>query len=322
MGRSGWQGQETTLKRVTALTVIVLLAAAGFAPQTIFSQTSTPSAAGGSPSYVSSTSWALGVVVPNNPHLEGGGELSWEQVDNVTAQVVLPQINQTDGAVLAVISVMRTDGNVLQLAAGIYPVIDRWLTYAQFISNVGATTENYQWIANGSMPEMSPGDIVTLSIFLSSNVWNYIVSDQNSHLSTQGEFPGRGVSLAAGDQEIFALESYSENASVFAHMDNLTLKSLTLDGRIVVQGLYFYNNLEWGNGPVFVVGGFADPPSFISEVHAADGTVVWSYIGEWTGQPLSMIPSLLLTILATIAVIAAAVVIFVRIRRASKLHPF
>ncbi len=314
MGRSGSQGQNT-LSRLAVLAVIVLLIASGLAPQPTFAQTSDSSTVGDSPSYIPPTSWALGVVVPNNTELAGGGRLSWGEVNNVTAQIILPQINQTDSAVLAVLSVMTADRNVLQLAAGIYPATDRWLTYAQFITDTGATSKNYQWIANGSMPEMSPGDIVVLSIFFSSGVWNYKLSDLNSHRSARGEFPGGGTSFAAGDQEAFALESYSENSLVFAHMGNLTLQSLTLDGRRVIQGFYLYNNLDWERGPLFVVGGYAEPPSFISVQSAGDGAIVWSYAGVWMGQPQSLTPpSLTLIVLAAIAAIVAAV-IFVRVKR-------
>lgn len=313
MGTGGWKHPET-LKRLVVAGVFVVLIAAGLAPQPASGQALGSSAAGGSPSYVSPTSWALGVVAPNNAQLAGGGGMSWGEVNNVTAQIELPEINQTDATVDAVLSVMTTGGNVLQVAAGIPPVKRGWLTYAQFVSNITATSENYQTIANGSLPEMSPGDLVVLSIFVSSGVWSYELSDLNSHSSTQGMFPGGGASLAAGNQEVFALESYSENRSVFAHMGNLTLQSLTFDGRRVVQGLYVYNNLDWENGPLFVVGGFANPPSFISVQRAGDGAVVWSYVEEWTGQPPSLTPPATLTILAAIAVFFIAAVIFVRVR--------
>ena len=309
MGSGGSKGPETL--RLLAVLGVVLLIGAAFALRPASGQTSSSTAAGGAPSYVSPTSWAIGVVVPKNAQVVGGGGFSWGEVNNVTAKVALPQINQTDGQVGAVLSLMTTDGSVLQLAAGINPATDEWLTYAQFISDITATSANYQTIDNGSMPEMSPGDVVVLSIFASSGSWSYGLTDLNSHRSTQAKFPGGEAPLAAGAQEAFALESYSENSSVFAHMGNLTLQSLTIDGMRVVQGLYIFSNLDWQNDPLFVVGGYAQPPYFISVQRAVDGSVVWSYAGGWTGQS----PPLALTILAAMAVFVAATLIYVKITR-------
>ena len=295
---------------------------AGTAPRPVSAQTSTSSGGSGLASYSNTSSWALGVVVPNGVQLPGGGRLSWEDVSNVTAQVTLPQINRTDGPVLAVLSLMTRDGNVLQVAAGIYPTTDRWLTYAWFITDIRVGSQSYLWLANASEPEMAPGAVVTLSIFLFSGVWNYKLSDVSSHQSTQGLFPEeQAPSPAGGDQEIFAMEAYSENSSVFSHMGDLALTSLTIDGNRVVQGLYFYSNWEGQGNPLFVVGGYTEPPSFITIQNSNNGTVLWSYTGLWNGQlPSITIPVSVAAFGILAACLAAAAVIFLRIRRTDRIR--
>ena len=297
------------------LGLVVLLVATAMVPHPASAQTSSSSATNGSPNY-SRSSWALGVVVPNGVRLAGGAGLSWADVNNVTVRVTLPQINRTDGPVLAVLSLMTKDGNVLQLAAGIYPILDRWLTYVWFITDVRGGTESYQWLANGSLPEMSPGDAVALSLYDSSDVWNYGLSDATNHGSAHGVFPGEESSPpAAGNQEVFAMESYSENSSVFSHMGSLTVTSVTVDGMKVAQGLYVYSNLDWQRNPLFVVGGYAVPPDFIAVQGLENGTILWSYSGEWAGQSPSLTFPVNLVAFAILAVcLAAAAIVFVRIR--------
>ncbi len=316
MRRAGeWRGSKP-LNRLTILGFVTVLVIAGVSPRPASGQTLSSSGSAGSAGYSSTSSWALGVVVPNGVQLAGGGKLSWGGVSNVTVQVTLPQINRTDGAVLAILSLMTRDGHVLQLAAGIYPETQRWLSYAWLITNIQATSQNYEWVVNSSAPEMSPGSVVALSVFLSAGVWNYQLRDVSSHQSTQGEFPsGESSPPAAGDQEVFAMESYSENGTVFSSMGNLTLTSLTIDGENVVQGLYFYSNWEGQGNPLFIVGGYTEPPPFISIQNSGNGTVVWSYTGAWTGQPPSLnLPVSVVAIAILGACIVAAAIVFVRVR--------
>ena len=301
--------------RLTVLGFVAVLITAVMLPQAASGQTESASQ-GGLASYASGSSWALGAVVPNGAQLSGGARLSWEGVTNITARVTLPQINATDGTVLAVLSLMTGDGHVLQLAAGIYPQTERWLSYAWLITNIQATSQDYDWVINSSAPEMSPGDVITLSLSL-SGVWSYELGDVTTHQSVQGAFPaGEASPPTAGDQEIFAMESYTENSSVFSHMGNLTLTSLTLDGQKVTQGLYFYSNWEGMGNPLFIVGGYTEPPSFMSIVNSDNGAVVWSYSGAWIGQPPSL--TLPVSVVATgilAACLVAAAVVFLRIRR-------
>ncbi len=317
-GTNQWRSSNP-FGRLTILGFVTVLIAAAMMPHPVSAQTVTSSQNIGSSSYSNASSWALGVVVPNGVQLAGGGRLSWQEVTNVTAQVTLPEINQTDNTVLAVVSLMTSDGHVLQLAAGIYPQTQMWLSYAWLITNIQASSQSYEWVVNSSAPEMSPGDAVTLSLFLSSGVWNYELTDVSSHQSMQGGFPnGEASPPTGGDQEIFAMESYSENSSIFSHMGNLTLTSLAVDGQKVAQGLYFYSNWEGQGNPLFIVGGYTEPPSFISIQNSDNGAVVWGYAGPWTGQPSLTLPiSLAATAILAIC-LAAAAIVFVRIRKSSE----
>jgi hypothetical protein len=321
-GTNQWRSSNP-LGRLTILGFVTVLIAAAMTTQPVSAQTATSSQTDGSASYSNASSWALGVVVPNGVQLAGGGRLSWQDVTNVTAQVTLPQINQTDNTVLAVVSLMTSDGHVLQLAAGIYPQTETWLSYAWLITNIQASSQSYEWVVNSSAPEMSPGDAVTLSLFLSSGAWNYVLTDVSSHQSMHGVFPhGEASPPTGGDQEIFAMESYTESSSVFSSMGNLTLTSLAVDGQKVAQGLYFFSNWEGQGNPLFIVGGYTEPPAFISIQNSDNGAVVWSYAGPWTGEAPSLtLPVSLAATGILAACLVAAAIVFVRLRKSTGGNP-
>jgi hypothetical protein len=235
------------------------------------------------------SSWALGVVVPEGAGLQGGGGVRWEGVTNVTAVVTLPNITLPEGIIYVVLSVMTSDGAVLQAAAGISPNGSAWLVYAWSITGSDSQFV-YRWVLNGSEPEMSPNANVSISIFKAKGLWGLKVLDENAGSSVIEQFPpGMASTLRAGDQEVFALESYSKTGATFQDMDNLTLRSLSLNGQRVVSGTYTYGEWDPDHNPVFVVGSSgSSPPAFIYIGKTAGGSYFWEYVGVWgvAGDPL------------------------------------
>jgi hypothetical protein len=236
------------------------------------------------------SSWALGVVVPEGAGLQGGGSVRWEGVTNVTAAVTLPNITLPDGIIYAVLSVMTSDGAVLQAAAGISPNGSAWLVYAWSITVSDSAQFVYRWVLNGSEPEMSPDANVSISIFEADRLWGLQVLDEDTGSSVTEQFPpGVASTLRAGDQEVFALESYSRTGATFQDMDNLTLRSLSLNGQRVVSGTYTYGEWDPDHNPVFVVGSSgSSPPPFIYIGKTAGSSYFWDYVGVWrvAGDPL------------------------------------
>jgi hypothetical protein len=89
-----------------------------------------------------------------------------------------------------------------------------------------------------------------------------------------------------GDQEIFALESYSRDSSTFQNMGNLTLRMLLVDGRRMMSGWYPFADWDGVHNPLFIVGVTA-PPQFIGVSVSHDGRAVWYYSGNWRGNGLA-----------------------------------
>lgn len=273
-------------------------------------------------SYISG-SWGLGIVVPEGSQYADGGRLSWEKAQEVTAVVRLPNINYTDNTVYVILSAMAQDGSVLQVAAGIHPRMKSWLAYVFFIRNMESYPQSYTWVLNSSKPEMTAGDWITLSIYLSFNHWDYRVQDTKTRESVQGEFMFNVTpAFKTGDQEVFALESYTYTSLVFEHMDSLVLSSLLVDGRQITKGWFYYGDWDSSHNPLFVVGG-RNLPTFIS-VHKFDNdTVAWSYI-EWrgSGQPFPSFPyrlvEITLIVLLVVVGITISTVIYERRRKATR----
>jgi len=205
---------------------------------------------------------------------------------------------------------MAADGSVMQIAAGIYPTSTKWFAYGWYIRNVQANPQTYGWILNYSKPAMMAGDPVSLSIYLSQGRWHYRIEDLTTREAATGEYaPDVPPSLRVGDQEVFALESYSTSNIVFAQMGNLTLDNLTINGRRIASGWYGYGSWDTHHNPMFVVGGL-DPPSYISLQQKPDGTVVWSY-QEWSAATEVRPPSLPLTILGIPVLVASVMLVAV-----------
>ena len=261
-----------------SLAVCILLAVAAAGPLT--------AAAYGTGQPYPNSSWALGVVVPEGAELAGGGSLHWEGVTNVSALVTLPNISSHGRLVYVVMSLMTCDSAVMQVAAGTFPNGTGWLAYSWYVPNAGSIPIAYNWILNASIPRMFPGSTVTFSIFVANGGWNLKVVDCGTGALVERSFPtGASLSLKQGDQEVFALESYSREAAVFQSMGNLTLSALMVDGVRVSGGLYPYGDWNTKTSPLFVVGSpGSSPPGFISINQQAGGPVTWGYSTQWTNE--------------------------------------
>jgi hypothetical protein len=128
---------------------------------------------------------------------------------------------------------------------------------------------------------MTPDTSIALSISLSKSRWEYRIEDPSIHEITAGEYAATvPPTLKVGDQEVFAVESYTNSRLVFAHMGNLTLDALRINGRKTAAGWYAYGSWDTRHNPLFVVGGL-DPPPFISLQETDAGTLVWGY-EQWS----------------------------------------
>jgi hypothetical protein len=154
------------------------------------------------------------------------------------------------------------------------------------ISGVESTPLVYDWILNASLPSLTPGAGIAVSIFKSTGGWNLNIRDLSGGAGVVRTFPpGMGDTLKVGDQEAFALESYSRSAATFKSMGNLTLQGLFLDGTKVSGGIYVYTDWDPSHNPLFAVGSSgASPPSFVSLARTDDGAFVWSYTTNWTSD--------------------------------------
>jgi len=260
-----------------------------------------------------SGSWGLGVVLPEGSRFTNGEKLSWANTTSVSLTATLPNIAFTDYPILAVESLMVADGSVIQVAVGLYPNNTSWLGYGWHIRNVQATPQIYDWVLNSSQPEMAPSATIGLSIYMSQGMWRYRVDDLTTHKSTEGSYAhDLPRVLKVGDQEVFALESYSTNSVVFAKMGNLTLNSLRVNGVQITTGWYEYGSWDTRHNPLFVVGGL-NPPPYLSMSEVDGSVLVWSY-EQWFGpQPVepesaSLILRVVVPALAAIAVFSTAYV--------------
>lgn len=263
----------------------------------------------------SSGPWGLGVVIPENSRFTDGSYLAWAKVSQVSLQVTLPNITFSDYPTLAVESLMAADGSVMQIAAGIYPGNSKWLAYGWFIQDVKAYPQSYDWVLNASRPEMKAGTPISLSISLSEGRWGYRIENLITHEAIEGEYKATvPPTLKVGDQEVFALESYSTSTLVFAHMGNLSLTALEINGKSVASGWYGYGSWDTHHNPLFVVGGL-EPPSYISLQETGDGTLTWGY-EQWLSPEPTMPSSFpLWTMVGAVAVAGVIVAAGVYPRR-------
>ena len=229
------------------------------------------------------SSWALGIVVPEGASLTGGGSVSWGDESNVSVIARLPNITMPDGITYVVLSVMGNDRTVYQVAAGAWPHSTSWSVYSWFIQGIDTQSPAYTWVANSTGPRMSSGDLVSMSMFIASPAWGYSIRDENTGAGGGGFFPAtHSGAFESGDQEVFSFESYSHTASTFEYMGNLTLESISVDGKVVRSGWYTYSGWDPAHTPLFLVGS-ASAPSFISFATGPQGEPVWGYSPPWTG---------------------------------------
>jgi hypothetical protein len=205
--------------------------------------------------------------------------------------------------------------NVLQIAAGLYPNSTAWQAYAWLIRNA-QSNQVYNWVINGSVPEMSPSSQVELSIFLSPPGWQYQLADISTGATTHGSFGlSTGPVPRSGDQEVFSLESYSSSGSTFQGMGNMTLESVFVNGDRITGGGYFYGSWDPAHSPLFVVGS-GNPPPFVSVERLQNSSAVWSYERAWTGNVSISAPSTVAEgTVAALLVASLAVLAFFVIRQ-------
>lgn len=295
-------------RRLEVLWALVLIMSAGVeVPPTIANAPGQVGATGGA---YPTTSWAVGLVVPEGASLQGGGKVRWEAVNNLTAALTLPNVTLPDEMVYAVLSVMTSNGSVLQAAAGVSPNDSSWSSYAWLIPSAVSVPPSYKWILNASGPTMAPGANVSISIYQALGGWSLRIFDDETGAAVTQQFPsGVGPSVRVGDQEVFAFESYSRSRSTFQNMGNLTLTGMFLDGSKVTGGVYAYSNWDPARNPLFVVGSAgASPPSFVSFGQARDGSFVWGYATVWTYPSnlpftIAIVAALLVAAISTVGVV-------------------
>lgn len=188
---------------------------------------------------------------------------------------------------------MTQDGTVLQAAFGIYPGNASWLVFAMFIRNINEIPQHYVWVTNSSGPAAKAGDLVVISIYQAEEVWGFGVANLNDSLTSKESFGAATTETPRqGDQEIFALESYSSDTSTFQNMGNMTLESLYINEKRLVSGWYLYSEWDPLHNPLFVVGG-APLLSLLDASFLGNGRVVWFYSEPWTdiGQISETIPT-------------------------------
>lgn len=257
-------------------------------------------------------SWAAGLVVPDGAALERSASLSWSTASNLTATFQLPNITKPSGITYALLSAMVSDRSVLQVGMGVWPGREYWTVYSWQITGLDTPSPSYKWMANSTTPRSSSGTLVSASIFHSQSGWMFSITDESSGSSVKRTFPEtQATSFASGDQEVFALESYTQSPITFASMGNMTLESLFVDGQRVIGGWYAYVGWDGVHYPLFVVGS-TNAPYFI-RVALTGGQVVWSHNAQWREAQLASVVPVVLGLAITFS--AIAVVFLARRRR-------
>ncbi len=262
---------------------------------------------------VSGRPWALGLTLPDGCYLDDGGVLSWSSSRNLTVVVTIPNINYTDNTIYVIVSAMTLSGTVIQVAAGIEPGQNHWSTYVMYVTGIYGSRKEYHLVAYRAAPHPAPGSRLSLSIYS-------IV--QGPHPTWFGELyyhstgdrevfavvADGSTSFRAGGHEVIALESYTSNEEVFAGMGSMILHGIFVDGRRVVGGWYVDDGQVFYRESLFVVGGGAPVPSFISISFPRNGEALWTYSPvSWeasNGVALYLVPLLVLAISIIILVAA------------------
>lgn len=226
--------------------------------------------------------WALGITVPDKSPLENGERLDWSLVKNLTVVVTIPKINHTDDTIYVIVSVMTASRTVLQVAAGLEPGETAWSTYAMYVTDVYGPNKTYHLVLYKSAPYFAHGDKISVSIYSSINgqqpVWLGDVCNLMTKKRTTFPIVADGsMNFMAGEQEVIALESYTSREEVFANMGGMILHGIIVDGRRVAGGWYVDDGMVFYRQSLFVVGGGAPVPGFISISFNENSEMVWSY---------------------------------------------
>ncbi|MEM4289881.1 MAG: hypothetical protein QXQ48_06375 [Nitrososphaerota archaeon] len=267
--------------------------------------------------FVIRSPWALGLTIPDKSPLEDGEVLDWSAANNLTIVVTLPNINYTDNTLYVIVSVMTMSGTVLQVAAGLEPGQEVWSTHVMYVTGVYGSGKEYHLVARGAAPYSRPGDKLSISIYSAmigpnstwfGEVYNYLTGEGKRFVI----LVNGSSSFRAGSQEVIALESYTSKEEVFTGMGRMILHGIFINGRRVVGGWYVDDGQVFYRESLFVVGGGAPVPSFISIDDLPDHEVAWLYSpAVWETSDLGGFYTLLLLMALALLII---VVFAVRVR--------
>jgi len=258
--------------------------------------------------------WALGLVFPDGTPLERGFRLDWSAVSNITLVIRLPNISWTDNTIYLILSAMNSEGEVLQVAAGLNPDVQTWMLYAFYIRNIAEYPQTYIWVANRSLPYMFPNDRICLTLYrIYDEGWGYAALSLITGDRSMGIFPASNVPLRSGEQEVFAFESYTSNPAVFKEMGEAVVEDVYIDGWRVEGGGYVLGSWDPLHKPLFLVGG-GSPPSFIAVTSSSsEWKWVYSPVVSWEPSATSLHVALIYAL--TLAVTAMLAVMLTKRRR-------
>ncbi len=246
-------------------------------------------------------SWAIGVVVPQGAELKNGARLVWSEVRNITAVLTLPNISSTDGVIYVVLSAMTGNGDIMQVAAGLYPNSTYWSVYPMVAGSSGRV---YMPVSGYSNQIISPCDTLSMSIAAVNGTWWFTVIDLNTSSSSSCSFGvPSGYTLVNGSQYVLALESYTSNSSVFSGMGIMRMSAIFLNGVPLVGGEYIYSTWNGVEYPLFIVGG-ASPPQFIY-CYTSGGSAYWEYVKGWGTAVDKSSPEIIYAVLIAAALLNA-----------------
>jgi hypothetical protein len=292
---------NSLLRRVGLLSVAFLVLVSGTAPLVVASQATSQDGA-------QLGSWALGLVAPDGSTFANSQHLLWQDAVNITAIVRLPFLNSTDNTVLAVLSIMLSDSSVLQISAGLFPGTNYWKAVGWYIRDITMNPQQYEWVLNSTEPLLIPGSSVLLSIFKLNSGWEYKLVDEATGRAVQGLYSSAAfLPPRSGDQELFALESYTSNSTVMVNLSNLTLVKAQVNGETLVGGTYYLTDWQPSRQPLFVVGGLP-APSGIGITALQNGTFVWRWSNTW--QELNPFPPLAQAGIVIVVIVCSAVIAF------------
>jgi hypothetical protein len=262
-------------------------------------------------------SWAVGLAVPEGAPLADGSRVAWESSGNITATVRLPAISETDQTIYAILTVMSGSGLIMQVAAGLYPGMESWRAYVLY-TRAASQPVSYTWVVNDSAPTMAPGARISLAAYRGEGGWMYEVLNFDTGAKSSGAIAvDTSDHFAKGDQEAFALESYTSTPEVFASMGTMELIQLQLDGVTVTGGWYTMAGWNPEQSPLFLVGGYT-PPSFAAVDSGGGTSMEWTYSEGVGGAYVSYSAGVFAEFVLAVILIVAAMLALDRIDKIRK----